>query len=732
MQYFGKAIQIMPLAEEGEHAAALTGMLEMRFNREDGSVNKFDRQAIEELHESVALLSQQGEQLRGLLVSSGKDDFIVGADVSLFHSIFAQPEEQIIALNSRVHETLDTLQSLPCPTVAVINGVALGGGLELCLALDFRVVDSRAKLGLPEVKLGIFPGWGGTVRLPRMIGADHALEWICRGEQHAAERCLSVGVADALVAPERLRAGGIDLLRQLSDSAAERPPALDFRQRRQQKRQPLQLRPLESLMAFETAKAQVVAATGPHYPAPLSAVKLLQQQAGMSAGDALAAEAKAFVKMAQHWVCHNLVSVFLGDQFLKKQLSRMTRNASRISRVGVIGAGTMGAGIAAQSVSHGLPVVLRDISDDALDQALGEVSQTLGRRVDRGRMSRREMQQALTRVRATRSYEDLANTELVVEAVSEDTAVKANVLQALEEAISPQTVLTSNTSTLSISMLAKTLQHPARFCGLHFFNPVHRMPLVEVIRGEHTADSTVAQALSYAARLGKTPVVVGDCPGFLVNRILFPYLAGFMGLVSEGVDIRRIDQVMEAFGWPMGPARLLDVVGMDVAAYAQQVMAAAYPDRMVIADEKNVLQQLVKQGRLGQKAGVGFYRYQPDKRGRQQPRVDPELQQLLVADQSAEAVSDQQIVERLMLPLLMEAVRCLDEGIVGTPQEVDMALIYGLGFPPFRGGALRYLDAEGPAVLCDQADALSHLGGLYAVPPSLRDLARGNGRFYAS
>ncbi|MDP6190171.1 MAG: fatty acid oxidation complex subunit alpha FadB, partial [Gammaproteobacteria bacterium] len=535
----------------------------------------------------------------------------------------------------------------------------------------------QGSVALPEVKLGIMPGWGGSVRLPRLIGVDNAIEWICGGGTKKSAAAMRDGAADAVVAEDGLLNAGVDLLQRCI--AGE----LDFEQRKQQKRGKLNLGPIEQMMAFETAKGFVAGKAGPHYPAPVKAIKTIQKHAGMSRDKALLVEAKTFSELCKTEVAANLVGIFLADQYLKRTVKQHGKIAADVKLSAVLGAGIMGGGIAYQSAYKGIPIVMKDIADEALQLGLDEAAKILDKLVSRGRLDSRKMAKILNQIRPTLSYADLANVDIVVEAVVENPKVKSMVLADVEQQLPEHAVITSNTSTISIDLLAKALKDPRRFCGMHFFNPVHRMPLVEIIRGAQTSDETIATTVAYANAMGKKPVVVNDCPGFFVNRVLFPYFGGFGMLVEKGVDFLRIDKLMERFGWPMGPAYLLDVVGIDTAHHCQNVMAEGFPDRMAGQGEL-VVRTMYEKQRFGQKNGAGFYVYEKDKKGRPQKVVDQEMVTSLAALATTPAtMDDQQIIDFLMLPLCLEVARCLEEGIVASPAEADLALVYGLGFPPF-------------------------------------------------
>lgn len=701
------------------------GIVELRFDLQGDSVNKFNRATLTELGQVLALIKAE-PGVKGLLVTSGKDGFVVGADITEFIDAFKYPEDQLIAWIRDVHKLFSTVEDFDFPTVTAINGFALGGGLEFALATSYRVMSSSAKIGLPETKLGIFPGWGGTVRLSRLVGADNAIEWIAGGEQYDAAAALKTGVVDAVVAPDKVREGALNLLEQAI--AGQR----DWKARRLEKVSPLELNPTETMMVFETSKGFVAGKAGPNYPSPVAAITAMQQGAGRGREDALKIEATAFARMARTPTAFNLVTIFLGDQFVAKVAKKLAKTASKVESAAVLGAGIMGGGIAYQSASRGVPIVMKDIQEKAIDLGLSEARKLLAKRVERGKMTADEMAEVLTRIRPTLSFGDFPGVNLVVEAVVENEKVKKSVLAEVEDHVNGDTILASNTSTISITRLAEGLKRPRNFCGMHFFNPVHKMPLVEVIRGAKSGDHAVATTVGYALAMGKTPIVVNDCPGFLVNRVLFPYFAGFMMLMSEGVDFLKIDKVMEKFGWPMGPAYLLDVVGIDTAHHANAVMAQGYPDRMA-STEKTATTVLFEAQRFGQKNGKGFYAYVPDKKGVPKKTVDPEAQELLrplVRVDNSASITDQDIIDRMMLPLIIECSRCLEDGIVNTPVEVDIALVYGLGFPPFRGGPFRYADAIGLKALCETAAKFGSLGKLYEPTAQMLRLAESGGTFH--
>lgn len=700
--------------------------MEIQFIATDDSVNKFNRLTCMEFREVLDAI-QKVTDCKGLMITSGKESFIVGADVTEFLGIFDAAEGRLGHWLKEANKMFSDLEDLPFPTVSAINGYALGGGLELALSTDYRIMATPARIGLPEVKLGIYPGFGGTVRLSRLVGADNAIEWIATGDEQKSDNALQVGVVDAVVELNQLRAASIHLLKRASEGS------LNWQQRRTQKKSPLNLNEIESAMVFEGAKAFVAGKAGPHYPAPVEAIKVMQKGASLERDEAIAVESEGFLRMSKTSTARNLIGLFLGDQYLKREAKHYQKQATPVKTAAVLGAGIMGGGIAYQSASKGIPIVMKDIQEKALDLGLREAAGLLSKLVERKKMDPAKMANVLNQIRATLSYEELKNVDIVVEAVVENANVKKQVLADLEKLLPENTIIASNTSTISITSLADGLKNPDRFCGMHFFNPVYKMPLVEVIRGQHSSERAIATTVSYAMAMGKTPIVVNDCPGFLVNRILMPYFAGFMGLLRDGADYQKIDKVMEKFGWPMGPAFLLDVVGIDTAHHASEVMSLAFGDRLK-SESKTALDVLYENRRFGQKNGQGFYLHMVDKKGKPQKQIDSQVASLLapVVQVTGQDFTDEEIINRMMIPMVIEGARCLDDRIVGTPTEVDMGLILGIGFPPFRGGACRYADEMGLEAFCKKAEKYASLGKLYHPTASMLALAQAGKGFYSN
>lgn len=692
------------------------------------SVNKLDLATLESLDKALdALIAHQG--LKGLLLTSDKDAFIVGADITEFLGLFAKTDAELDQWLQFANSIFNKLEDLPVPTISVIKGHALGGGCECVLATDMRIGDKTTSIGLPETKLGIMPGFGGCVRLPRVIGADSAMEIITQGKACRADEALKIGLLDAVVETDALYESA---LQTLNSAINEK---LDWQARRAQKTSPLTLSKLESMMSFTMAKGLVAQKAGPHYPAPMTAVITIEEGARFARNEALDIERKHFVKLAKSEEAKSLVGLFLNDQYIKGIAKKAAKSASKdTQRAAVLGAGIMGGGIAYQSALKGVPVLMKDIAQASLDLGMTEASKLLNKRLSRGRIDGFKMAGILASITPSLHYAGIENSDVIVEAVVENPKVKAAVLSEVESHVGDDTVITSNTSTIPINLLAKSLKRPENFCGMHFFNPVHRMPLVEIIRGEHTSDETINRVVAYAAKMGKSPIVVNDCPGFFVNRVLFPYFGGFSMLLRDGADFTKIDKVMERkFGWPMGPAYLLDVVGIDTAHHAQAVMADGFPERMG-KQGRDAIDALFEADKYGQKNGNGFYSYTIDKKKVSRRKPSPKRSYPVLADVCADKqdFDDQTIIQRMMIPMINEVVLCLQEGIIATPQEADMALVYGLGFPPFRGGVFRYLDSVGIAEYVEMAKQHAELGAMYQVPQMLIDMAAKGESFYGA
>ncbi len=675
--------------------SAGNGMAHLVMDDPARRVNVLDEAAIASLEEALSQLEQDAS-LRGVILISGKPgSFLAGADIREIGSI--TDPELVRGIVRRAHVVLNRLAYLQAPTVAAIDGVCLGGGTELALACDSRVAteEPRTQIGLPEVLLGIFPGFGGSTRLPRLVGLQAALDLILTGRTLDARRAERMGLIARAVPAAWLTEFAHRRLEELQ----KRP-----RERRRDVFRPKGManRFLEGWgrgIVLNTARRQTLERTGGHYPAPLAAIGVISEGIGQPVERALALEERV-ADLVVGPECKNLIRIFLMSERAKKEppVPGVELEPADIDSLALVGAGVMGGGIAELASRSGIRVRLRDLKPEALTRALQTVRELIDERARRRRMPRHERDGQLSRISVTLEPDGFGTVDGAIEAVVEDLAVKRRVFAELETRMKPEALLATNTSSLSVSELGAGLAHPGRFCGFHFFNPVHRMPLVEVVRGAKTTDATLVTAVALARRLGKTPVVVADSPGFVVNRILMPYLREAMHLLEEGYALTDIDASMRNFGMPMGPFEVLDEVGLDVAQKVAGVLGAAFSERMTPAP---MLDKLVAAGRLGKKTGAGFYRHRGRKR-----RPDPKLSGILELSRRRGARGLTFLSERMTLAIINEAAWCLDEGVVSDPGLLDLAMIFGAGFPPFRGGPLRYGDALGVAHVAGRLTAL--------------------------
>jgi 3-hydroxyacyl-CoA dehydrogenase/enoyl-CoA hydratase/carnithine racemase len=704
------------------------GVVGLRLFVPDRGKNTLTDQVLAELAAAFDDLDS-GPEPAGLILSSDRPGvFCGGVDVGRLARLRSKSLEAIVRQCAEARSLLARLSSRPWPSVAVIDGLCLGAGLELALACDMRVAtaEPRTALGFPDVKLGLLPGWGGTVRTPRLIGVAPALELLAGGEMISGSEALRLGLIDALVSVEQ----SIPTARSLIESAGLSRSHID---RRRVQEGAVAIEPAQ-LASLEAASAAVILGrTGGHYPAPPTILRTLVSGATVPAGEAAAIEARAFADLATTGVSAALTRLFrLGERnSLDPGLDAAGDvEPHEVAAPAVVGAGIMGAGIAACALRAGFRVTLVDVDAAVLAASVGGlVAEAAWERSTR-RADPAVAAAVADRLRTSTSLASIAAADLVIESVIERTDIKRQVLAEIERAAKPAAVIATNTSTNPIAKLAETLIDPTRFCGMHFFNPVRRMTLVEVVRGPDTSDATVATVVAHAKRLSKCPIVVRDSPGFLVNRILMPYLHEAVELLREGVDMRRIDRAARGFGMPLGPIELYDLIGLDTAFYAGLVMASAFRDRI---DASPAVPALVKSGRLGRKTGGGFYRYRlPADGNAQQATIegpDESIGELLSAYALPDTgPSDDTITDRLVIPMLLEAILAIDEGIVRDPRDVDLAVVHALGFPAFRGGLLAWADSLGVAEILRRLEPLAFLGPRMIPPRRLLDLARTGAR----
>lgn len=685
--------------------------------------NVLSRGVLEELSAHLDTLEAR-DGLAGLIIVSGKPDiFVAGADLREFvASLDTITEEKTVATCQAGQQLFQRLSKTPFPTIAAVDGICVGGGAELAIWCDRRIFtkNPRTEFGFPEVRLGIFPGWGGTARAPRVVGLANAVEMVTSGESIDTEAAFAMGLCSDVVATEELLAAATRMVR---DEQVTKAYLAD----RERWHGPVNISDTELGFLGATASAVIQQQTKGQYPAPPAALEVMLEATGVDAEQACVLEAKGMAKLFGSPENAALLNIFfLTDRNKKDTGVAADVQALKVESVSVIGAGIMGAGIAAANVKRKLFVTLSDANKAALGDGVAGVLKEVSynKKTKRGDLDRAVEYAPF--LNGTASEQEVAASDLVIEAIVENADVKKGVYSKLEPLMRPEAILASNTSTIPISDLASDLQRPEQFCGIHFFNPVRKMKLVEIIRGEKTSDETIATAVQYSKAIGKSPIVVNDGPGFLVNRLLLPYMNESLELLAEGVDIPLIEKAAKRFGMPMGPITLYDVVGLDTAFYAGRTMWEAFPDRI---NASPILPGLVKAGRLGQKSGLGFFSYQNRKR-KGQP--DPELQKFVepYMKETRSELDVTQVTHRLFLPMLLEATRVLEDKIVRDARDVDLGLVFGLGFPPFKGGLLHWADTLGAAQIIEMLKPFEALGGRMKPTQLLQTMAAENTKFY--
>jgi 3-hydroxyacyl-CoA dehydrogenase / enoyl-CoA hydratase / 3-hydroxybutyryl-CoA epimerase len=699
-----------------------SGIAIMTFNLNNEKVNTFNLTVMMELEKTLNMLSQETD-IKCLIIRSGKtDQFIAGADIKEILTITTVDEGY--TASHRGQEIFSKISVLPFLTVAVIDGVCLGGGTEFTLACTYRLGSDnpKTKIGLPEVNLGLLPGWGGSQRLPRLIGLQRSLDIILTGKNLDARRAFRAGVIDRIIPKELVMESAVTFAQDvlagkdvLSRTKRKAKGILPF---------VLEKNPLGRWIVFHQAKKMVMQRTHGNYPAAIKAIQAIKKGFKKSLKKGLEIEARLFSQLIGTLISNNLINIFLWTEAIKKENGTNNPDIKipSVNRAAVLGAGVMGGGIAQLFAGRNIPIRVKDINYEAVAKAYHQASQILYGKVKRKQISKLEYNHILEKITGTIDYSGFKSVDLVIEAIVEDLQIKKEVFRQLEPCLDGEALIVSNTSSLSIDEMALAFVRPERFLGMHFFNPVHKMPLVEIIRGRHTSDLAVATVFELSKQLGKTPIVVKDSPGFLVNRLLVPYMVEAITLLEEGHSAEQLDRVMVEFGMPMGPLELFDEVGIDVAYKVARILNQFMGDRMA---ESNLLAKMVQDGRLGKKNGVGFYRYRDKKKEK-----DPSVTRYLTVRQKT-VLSAEEMTRRMVYPIINEAARCLQDKIVTRPQDVDVGMVFGTGFAPFRGGLLRHADSEGIGKIVDTLSGFSEQFGKRFVPaPFLLELQQANRGFY--
>jgi 3-hydroxyacyl-CoA dehydrogenase / enoyl-CoA hydratase / 3-hydroxybutyryl-CoA epimerase len=664
----------------------------LTFDRPESGANIFDAATMNELSEHVDLV-ENDSSLRGLIITSAKKSiFIAGADLkTLLKQAEAGELRDFIAEGQRV---FNRIAALKIPTCAAIHGACAGGGYEVTLACDYRVAsdDPATRIGLPETTLGLVPAWGGSTRLPRLVGAEKAAEVILKGKLYSAQEALRLGLVDELAPRDRL----VDLARK----------KLGVGKREQRK--PLPQGEVDGKAAGEGANA-----------APQRALAIINKTLSISPEESLRMELDAIVDLGNTEPTRNLIRNF----FLAEKYKKGTAKApvEKVVHAAVIGAGVMGSGIAQWLSSRGVTVILRDVNREQIDRGLSNIDKTYADAVKRGLMSEEKAKQGRARIVASTAPMELGDVQFVIEAASEKIEIKKQIFRDLAMKIGPHTIMATNTSALPIGELAKDTISPECVIGLHFFNPVSRMKLIEVVVAEETGKETRERALAFARQIGKLPVVVRDSPGFLVNRVLFPYLLDAAQLFENGVDADKIDSALVKWGLPMGPLRLIDEIGVDVTVDIANTLEKAYGKRDRAPE---ILNKMLSAKMLGRKSGGGFYKYE----GKQQTPSDS----LAQWRKSQSANDNVDLANRLMFLMVNEAARCVEEKVVASPEDADYGMLLGTGFAPFRGGPLRFAEHFGLKKIVDEMESLAKTDEKFAPCDILKKHVRDGTKFYES
>ncbi len=683
------------------------------------------------MSEATAMISElkklgEGGKIDVLVLRSGKRaNFIAGADIDMIRTS-SNPTE----LSSAGQKLFNEWEDLPFPTVAAINGAALGGGCEWTLACSAIVMsnDSSARIGLPETMLGLLPGAGGCIRLPRKVGIATALDLILTGKTLTGERAYKSGLTEGFIPKENFddsalrwavaQAGALKGGKRLA-----KEPKLGGMGGTMGSL--MEGTPMGRSVIYRKAREGVLSKTRGKYPAPLAVIDLLKatgaglgpKLTGSARDRAMAQEAEAFGKMAITDVSKNLISLFFLTESVKKSTGLAAGSsvkAKNVQAAGVLGAGVMGGGIAQLLAEKNIPARMKDLTNPALAAGIQAAARIFKKQVQKRKITSREMVQKINLIAPVTDFSGFHSLDAVIEAIVENMDVKKKVLRELEDQVREDCVIASNTSSLSISEMQTAMKRPERFAGMHFFNPVSRMPLIEVIRGAKSSDEAVAAVFQLSKQLGKTPIVVKDAPGFLVNRLLAPYLNEAVYVLADGAPIEEIDEALLDFGMPMGPMELIDEVGIDVADKVAHVLHEGFGARMLPATLNSKLKGA---GYLGKKNQKGLYAYEGA--GGKGKRLDSKVYEILGITPTSKAVSREEIVDRCILPMINEAARCLEEGIVESASEVDLGMIMGTGFPPFRGGLLRYADSLGAAAIVQKLEKYQPRFGARFEPASV-------------
>ncbi len=676
-------------------------------HQSSSSVNVLTLEMVDVLNNYIEKINSN-KSIKGLIFHSHKDKcFLAGADINAIANIESEVDgEQKSKMGQKLFNKIDDLK---IPTIAAINGVALGGGLELALSCKSIVVstDKSTILGLPEVKLGLLPGFGGTYRLPVKIGLIAALDLILTGKTVDFKKALKLKLAQGAYPKERLLELALNHL---------------TKNKFQYKTSVIKDNIMTKKIILQKAREKVINTTKGFYHAPLKILDTMELALNKNRDNCMSIESQSFGELAVTEQSKNLQHIFFLTEKSKKYKDDNNVKIFPIKRAAVLGAGTMGGGICHLLAKEKLYPILKDIKRESLELGLKQCRKNFEHSVKRKKLTNYQMESLISSISVVQDYTGFKRVDLLIEAVVEDLQIKKLVLSETEENLKDDAIITTNTSSLCVSEIAKALKNPERFAGLHFFNPVNRMPLVEIVSHETTSPEILKTLHYFIKNTGKTPIVVKDSPGFLVNRILGPFINEACYMLNMGVDAQDIDKACLDFGMPMGPLALLDQIGIDIACKVSKSLYQGLGERMT---PSAVFQSMVDNNFLGKKTSIGFYKYE------EKVQINPKLNKILDLD-NKKTLSSKEIQDSIFLSMINEAARVLEDSIVKTANDVDLGLIYGIGFPPFRGGLLRYADTLGIKYIVEKLNKLSNIENGHRFSPCsyLRDLALKNGSFY--
>lgn len=690
----------------------------LTFDDSEEKVNKLSSKNLLEIESNIDKISKDKKIKLLVIQSNKKDNFIAGADINEIKAIKDRKDAfKKVEIGQKI---ITKISNLKIPTLAVINGSCLGGGLELAIACKYRIATSNAKtmMGLPEVNLGIIPGFGGTQRLPKILSLEQSLKMILTGKPINAKKALKIGLIDGIINEFFAKEKISEFINKILSKKIKKSRRTSF----------IEKVPFGKKIILSIALRNLLKKTKGHYPAPHYALEVIRNtQNIININRGLEIELKAFCDLICDDISKNMIELFFTNEALKKDIGVSKKcNVNKVEKCAILGAGIMGGGIAWLFAKNDLDVRIKDISKQAIAIGYQQINKIFSELKKIRKYNDFEIALKTSKISSTLDYSGFNDRDLIVEAVIEDIEIKKTIISDLEKNISPDAIIASNTSSLSITEMAKSLKNPERFAGMHFFNPVNKMPLIEVIRGKKTSDQTIATIVETSKKLGKVPIVVKDVAGFLVNRILLTYLNEASYILQEGGDIKHIDKIIEDFGMPMGPFTLADIVGIDVGVKVAMSLEESYKERMQVSQLLNEIYNNHKD-LLGKKSAIGFYQYYKDIKD-----VNNDIYKIIKKlNITKRVVTNQDIIDRSILIMVNEAAKCLEENVVKNAQYLDMAMIVGTGFPAFRGGLLRYADSIG---IKNIVTKLQHYNKLYpkrfVISDMLVEMAKKDLKFY--